>query len=262
MKFAFCLETLYTDLSFLQRLAAAQRDGIEWFEIWSWKDKAGTDLDEAMAEHSLKLSNLSANRLYGMIDPDERTGFLQEIEQSAYFAQKSHCPVIMMLAQALQPDGRAALPPPARRSGWKETCIENMRQAALIADRFSIDLVLEPLNDRLDHPGYLLNSSQLIFQLVQKVAHPRVKVLYDVYHMAMMGENVIQDIEEHLDSIGYFHLADIPGRTEPGIGEIPYDKIMNVLKQKNWQGVLGFEFFPSTNRHQEIVKQLIQRFVN
>ncbi len=261
MKFAFCLETLYTELPFLQRLAAAKRDGIEFFEIWSWKDKVGSDFDEALAAYSPALCNLSANRLYGMIDAEERTGFLQEVEQSAFFAQKYNCPRVMMLAQSLQPDGKADVPPLARRANWKEVCIDHMRQAAIIADQFNIDLVIEPLNDRLDHPGYLLNSSQLAFQLVDQVDHPRVKVLYDVYHMAMMGEDVLKDIEEHMDGIGYFHLADIPGRAEPGIGKIPYDKILQLVKQKKYDGIIGFEFFPSHNKHQDIVKELIKRFI-
>lgn len=115
---------------------------------------------------------------------------------------------------------------------------------AALADELGIDIVIEPLNSIIDHPGYFLSSSHLAFKIIKEINHPRIKILYDIYHMAVMGENILKDIEENLDLIGYFHVADKPGRNEPGSGEIDYPNIFAALKTLHFSGIVGFEFYP------------------
>jgi hydroxypyruvate isomerase len=265
VELSFCLETLYTDQSFLERLATAQNDGIEMIEIWNWRDKNEQDFKNALQDHKLVLSNLSGNRRYGMINPDEQSLFLHEIEQSARFAKQMSCPRMMLLVQTLSENGNAVLPPHACVHHWMDLVFKTAEKAVLLADRLGLDLLIEPLNSHKDHPDYLLSSSALTFQIIQKINHPRLKVLYDIYHMSAMGEDVCRDIKDHLKDIGYFHLADLPGRTEPGSGCIPFETIVKLLKDENYSGILGFEFYPSNLQNRDIVQKTIsmfQRWIN
>ncbi len=259
MQFAFCIETLYPDLSFPQKLEAARRDGIEAIEIWDWRDKDYPSLPDDLKASRLKLCNLSGNRSFGMVDPRQRTGFLSELEQAARFAQKVGCPRLMLLAQALLPDGRAVGPPAECREHWLDHLRQTAAAAAELSDRLQMDLLIEPLNDRLDHPGYLLHDCTALFPLIREIHHPRLKALYDIYHMSVMEQDVIRDIRENQEGIGYFHLADIPGRTEPGPGRIPYAAIIGALKAEGYSGILGLEFFPGTGNSSEVVQRTLER---
>ncbi|NLP11925.1 TIM barrel protein [bacterium] len=257
MDLAFCLETLYTSQPFLYRLAAARKDGIDCIEIWDWQQKPA-DLPAALVQQDLSMSNLSANRRFGMVDPREREALVAEVEQSLLFAQKIKSSHIMLLSQPLQADGRA-VQAPVKDAHWLDHLLETVSRLLILADRYQVDLLIEPLNDLEDHPHYLLNSSRMSFNIVRQLHHPRLRVLYDIYHMSVMGENVCKDIEENLDAIGYFHLADLPGRTEPGIGQIPYEKIIRLLKSVGYNGTLGCEFYPSNCRHDVIIRRTLER---
>jgi len=259
MHLSFCLETLYTDEPFAQRLASAHRDGVERIEVWEWRSKQAL-LRDALVTHGLTLTNLSANRQYGMVEPDERNHFLSEVEQSARFAKEVGSAHIMLLAQPLTVDGRASSPSAGALSHWREHLLQAADQAVHCADRIGVDLLIEPLNDRNDHPDYLLNSSRLTFEIIREIHHPRLRVLYDIYHMSVMQEDVCKDIHENLDAIGYFHLADLPDRREPGRGRINFKEIIQLLKAEGFHGVLGFEFFPTSTLHQQIVRQTMDQF--
>lgn len=260
MDLAFCLETLYTTQPFLHRLAAARRDGIDCIEIWDWQEKPA-GLPAALAQQDLSLSNLSANRRYGMVDPSEREALVAEVEQSLLFAQEIKSAHIMLLSQPLQTDGKA-VQAPAPGSHWLDHLLETVSRLLILADRYDVNLLIEPLNDLEDHPHYLLNSSRMSFNIIRQLHHPRLRVLYDIYHMSVMGEDVCKDIEENLDAIGYFHLADLPSRTEPGIGHIPYENIIRLLKSVGYSGTLGCEFYPSTCQHDVIVRRTLERLLS
>jgi hydroxypyruvate isomerase len=259
MKLSFCLETFYTDLPFDERLECAKADGVEHIEFWEWRDKKSSIINTALLRSGLQISNFSGNRRFGMIDPTDVDPFLVEILQSARFAQQMNCPRIMLLTQPLLADGRAkALPAHCHERGLAalvETCLK----AVPIAVETGIDLVVEPLNDR-DHPDYFLQTSQDGFDVIRAVNHPKLKLLYDVYHMAMMGIDVLADVEAHLPLIGYFHFADIPYRTEPGSGILPYDALMNLLHRSGYDGTIGFECFPAADAGPDLVPHLLHRY--
>lgn len=261
MKLSFCLETFYTDLPFDERLECAKADGVEHIEFWEWRDKNSSIINTAMLRSGLQISNFSGNRRFGMIDRTDVDPFLVEILQSAGFAQQMNCPRIMLLTQPLQADGRAkALPAYCRERGL-DALVETCLKAVHIAVETGIDLVLEPLNDR-DHPDYFLQTSQDGFAVIRAVNHPKLKLLYDVYHMAMMGIDVLTDVEAHLPLIGYFHFADIPYRTEPGSGILPYDALMNLLHRSGYDGTIGFECYPAADAGPDLVPHLLHRFTN
>lgn len=124
------------------------------------------------------------------------------------------------------------------------TMFDRLKALAPIAEKAQIKLVLEALNTIVDHAGNYLAYTRDSAKLVKMVNSPYIKVLYDVYHMQIMEGNVIDNIKKYIDFIGYVHIADVPGRHEPGTGELNYTNIFNAFRSLNYDGVIGFELFP------------------
>jgi hydroxypyruvate isomerase len=82
---------------------------------------------------------------------------------------------------------------------------------------------------------------------VRKIKHPNIRVLYDAYHMQIMEGNIIQTLRNNMDAIGYVHIADVPGRHEPGTGELNFKNIFKTLNELKYDGKVGFEFEPTVH---------------
>jgi hydroxypyruvate isomerase len=108
-----------------------------------------------------------------------------------------------------------------------------------------LQLVLEPLNTVLDHPGYWLSDMATAAAIVREVGSSRLKVLCDLYHMAMMGHPLERLIDAHVAHIGHVHVADVPGRHEPGTGAIDWLAVLRRLRDRGYAGNVGFEYFPA-----------------
>lgn len=150
---------------------------------------------------------------------------------------------------------REELPP-----GAEHRAIVNVLQdAAPAAQRAGITLVVEPLNNPVDHPGYYLTSSAEAYEIVDAVDSPRVGVLYDVYHQQITEGNLIANVREHGEFIGHYHVADVPGRHEPGTGEIDYANVLEAIADTGYDGYVGLEFAPTgdPDRAVEDVRSLL-----
>jgi hydroxypyruvate isomerase len=261
MKIAFCLEMLYLDLPFPQRVQAAKRDGIRTLEIWDWHDKNLDALKNQLLELGMTICNMSGNRQFGMADPADYERFLQELRETGEVARKLGCPTLMLLAQPLLADD-SGKPVNAKLTDRDimAAIVMAAQGAGKMADELDINIVIEPLNDVLDHHGFFLNTSQKAFQIIRNVNHPRVRLLYDIYHMAMMNEDCLSDITHNIDLIGHVHIADKPGRHEPGSGALDFKAIQALLQSLNYQGVIGFEFTPSRGDSHHAIKSTLRMF--
>ena len=105
--------------------------------------------------------------------------------------------------------------------------------------------MVEPLNSAVDHPGYFLTSSYEGYDILEAVDSPNVKLLYDVYHQQITEGNVIQNVTDHIDLIGHVSVADVPGRHEPGTGELNYENVFSALDDAGYEGYVGLEFSPT-----------------
>ena len=119
-----------------------------------------------------------------------------------------------------------------------------------------VTLVLEPLNVLHDHRGYYLWSSYEGFGIIEEVGSPAVKLLYDVYHQQISEGNLISNIKNNAHLIGHVHIADVPGRHQPGTGEINYKNVFAALDSAGYEGYTGMEFSP-VGTSADAVKQTI-----
>src|SRR6266567_7439207 len=242
MKLSLCLEMLFTDRPFIERLAVASRLGYRAIEFWDWRDKDLPALADATARLGLTVAAMSGNRQHALIDPDARVELIKEMDQVFAAARQLNCRRIMMLSDVLSKDGSAVPTPPRPAEEKIESMAANLRALAGRAETASVTLLLEPLNTALDHRGCFLDTSALGVEIIRRVNSPQVKLLYDIYHMSMMGEDVLTEIDQNLEWVGYFHVADLPGRHQPGTGEIDYQAVNTLLMRAKYEGFIGMEF--------------------
>ena len=107
------------------------------------------------------------------------------------------------------------------------------------------DLGHEPLNDRVDHPGYYLTSTTEGLDICDAVNRPEIGITYGMYHSMVMGEDPEDVVAGHLDRIFHVHIADHPGRNEPGSGGLPLKQKLAWLEGQGYVGAVGLEFRPT-----------------
>jgi hydroxypyruvate isomerase len=120
-------------------------------------------------------------------------------------------------------------------------CIEALKRAAEIVEKTKMVLVLEPLNIRVDHAGYFVVFSDHAAEIISKVNHPNVRILFDIYHQQISEGNIINHFRKYWDWIGYFQVGDVPGRKEPGTGEVNWRNVFKAIHEKGYRGMLGME---------------------
>ena len=124
-----------------------------------------------------------------------------------------------------------------------DACVEALKRAADVAAKQNLTLLLENI-DQEENPRYYLTSVAEGFEIVRKVGNPHVKFLYDFYHEQISEGNLIKKLKENIDFVGLVHIADVPGRHQPGTGEINYASIYRKLAELKYSGYAAMEFIP------------------
>ena len=135
--------------------------------------------------------------------------------------------------------------------------VDNLKRAGDVAAENGINIVIEPI-DLLESPTIFLTSVQEGFEIVRAVNRPNVKVLYDFYHEQRAGGNLIEKLEKNFEWVGLVHIADVPGRHEPGTGEIDYKNIYHTLGKLPYNRFIGMEYMPTTDPVASLRKSRIE----
>lgn len=242
MRFAVCPEMLFPDLPFLARVERVRVAGFDAIETWGWKDKDLGGLARLTQKSGLQVVAMSAARQASLIQPPPAESNRREVEETLAVAERLGCTRLVLLSDALEPDGSVRSPYARLTLNEKmRHALVNLRDLAKLAEDRAVTLLLEPLNNRVDHPGIFLQSSAMAFTLVEQVGSPGLKVLFDCYHMQVMEGNLIATIRRHHDLIGHYHFADPPDRTEPGTGELHTPNLLKAIAATGYDGWVGFE---------------------
>lgn len=217
-------------------------DGIEFFD---WESNDMEEVATACEDTGVSLAAmLSAGAgsviedrdVPAMTDSDCTDTVIEDIERSIDACKSVGCPNLIVTTG---PDKEEI-----DRSVQHENIIEVLSAVAPRAEEADVTLVVEPLNTRVDHPGYFLTTSEDAFEIVQSVNSSSVKVLFDVYHQQITEGDVTRRLTENIKHVGHVHIADNPGRTTPGTGELNYENIFSALASVEYEGYVGFEFTP------------------
>lgn len=228
-----CLEMLYTDRAFIDRFEPVADLGVDAVEFWTWRDKDLDAVERELDAHGLDLVGMVGTE-GPLTDPERVDETVAEVEQSIEAAARLDCPTLFVLTGDEQDD--------VSRERQRELVVEGLRAAAPAAEAAGVTLVLEPLNTAVDHPGYFLEAADEGFDIVRAVDNPAVELLYDVYHQQVTEGNIIETVTENVEEVGHVHVADVPGRCEPGTGELNYPNIVEAIDDAGYEDYFGFEF--------------------
>jgi hydroxypyruvate isomerase len=238
VKFSACIEWLFAAEApvFADRIRAAKAAGLDAVEFWSWSNKDLGAIEEALAETKLPLAGILCEPIINLTDPTTHETFLEGVSKSIGAARRLGAPVI--IAQS------GSLLDTTPRGAQHEAIVAVLRRAAPLLTGRGVTLALEPLNDRVDHPGYYLTSTAEGLDIVDEVGQAEVRLLYDIYHAAMMDEP-IDLLAGRLDRVVHVHLADLPGRNQPGSGRLDFIERLAWLQQHGYTGLVGLEYRPT-----------------
>ncbi len=127
------------------------------------------------------------------------------------------------------------------REEQKKNVIEALKRGADVLEGTDLTMALEPLNVLVNHKGYFLSSSSEAAEIINAVGSPHCGILFDIYHQQITEGNLINNIRRYFDLIAYFQIGDVPGRKEPGTGEINYRNVFKAIHEKGYTGVLAME---------------------
>ncbi len=133
-----------------------------------------------------------------------------------------------------------------------DNVVECLKRLAPLAERNEVILVVEALNPLVDHKGYFLTRTDQTIEILKRVGSPNVKMLFDIYHQQITEGNVIRNITNNIEYIGHFHVADNPGRKEPGTGELNYQNIFKAIHSSGYDGFVALECGKSGSTEQAL----------
>jgi len=245
MELSICAVTLYGDLKLTEKAKAILRHGISNIELWGLTGLDVGELEKSSKTDGWRVAGFCGNQDNALIDPEKRQGFMGELRRSIGVAKRLGGSNIAVLTDQMDPQAHP-IPPtrPMSRDQKLLSYYDGLSQAVKLAEAEQVNLVIEPLNTKVDHHDYFLSGSAMGFEMVQAINSPRLKMLYDSYHMQIMEGNLIETIEQNLDAIGEIHVADVPGRHEPGTGEVNYRNIIRMLRANHFDGYVGLECWP------------------
>ncbi len=242
------LETLYTEIPFYDRFQAARKDGFEFIEFWGWTDKDLDALHAAARDAGIGICGFNGDADYSLIDPTHKKPYLDALRQSLEVAKKIGSLSVTIHSNALG-DGGVVVNHYDDLSDTVKLCsmYDTLLACVPLADEYGVNLNLEGLNITTDHVGNFLQTTQMAAEIVRLIGSPRLKVLYDAYHMQLNEGKLADTLSTYVDAIGHIHVADAPGRHEPGTGEIDYAFLLRHLENIGYTGIVGYELFPKTD---------------
>ncbi len=242
-RFSANLSLLFTERPLLERFAAARDAGFEAAEIQfpyaEPKERLAAGLREAglpLVLHNLPAGDWAAGDRGIAALPGREAEFRDGVARAIDYAGALGCPRLNCLA-GLASEG-------IERARLLDTLTENLAFAADALKRAGLRLLIEPINDR-DVPGFLLNRLDEAAAVIETVGADNLFLQADLYHMAMMGEDVAASLAKHAARIAHVQIADAPGRHEPGTGTLDFPTLLTGLESLGYAGLVGCEYVPA-----------------
>ena len=238
-KLSVMLWTVFQKLPFEQRLEKVAEAGYKYVElVGEYQKWSEEDYHRANAKRrELGITfDTTAGLAHHVGNPNDRDAFLADLRNELPRMEKLECPAIIIMSGDVVP----GMP----REKQHQSCIEGLKRAAEATEAKNITLLLENI-DPEENPKYYLTSVAEGFEIVKAVDHPRVNFLYDFFHEQISEGNLIKKLEKNIQHVGLVHIADVPGRHEPGTGEINYQNIFRTLGRLKYERFAAMEFLPT-----------------
>ena len=241
-KLSVRVEPIFRGMDLSQTMHKVAEAGYQGFEFGEWRAQDAVAITKLKNKLGLECACLVGNRAVNpkgmtLVDPADRTAFLAEIQASTEAAQRFETTRLVTLTGNELPG--------VPREVQHKSIVEGLKRAHDVVAPHGVTLIVEPLNTLVNHQGYYLNHTPEAFEIMREVASPNVKILFDIYHVQIMDGNLIETIRKNIASIGHFHVGDVPGRHEPGTGEINYTNVFRAIRETGFRDFVAMEYMPS-----------------
>jgi len=232
MKFSLCIGA-YPGKDVVYHLEKVKEHGFQGLEYYAWWDLG--DLRKLAAEQERIGVGLSATctKFISLVDESLRDAYLEGVRQTIEACR------ILGVRSIISQTGNELDGVP--REKQRQTMAETLKLCAPLLEEAGIVLEVEPLNGLVDHAGHFLQRSDESVDVIDRVGSPNVKLVFDVYHQQITEGNVIRNATGYIDRINHYHIADNPGRKQPGTGELNYVNILSAIKDTGFSGFVGLE---------------------
>jgi hydroxypyruvate isomerase len=242
-KFSANLTMLFNEVDFLDRFERAAKTGfkgVEYLFPYAWKkEQLAEQLNKhglVQVLHNLPAGNWQAGERGIACLPGREGEFRDGVGAAIEYAKALGCPRLNCLV-GKSPQGVSS-------EKVRQTLVDNLRFAAGALEKEGIRFLIEGLNDQ-DIPGFYLVRTRDALRLFEEVGHTNLYLQYDIYHMQIMEGNLTKTILSNLARIGHLQLADVPGRHEPGTGEINFTNLFRFVDEAGYDGWIGCEYIPA-----------------
>lgn len=242
-----------------EKFATAARAGMQSVELVSehlkWSDTQAEQYKSLAQSYNLTIDTLLSQndwqtRPVTMVNPAHREAFLKDVRDSIVWAKKLNVPQIIVLSGNEQPG--------MSHDAQYASLVESAKQAARIAEEQDVKLILENLNSKVNHKGYFLSSAREGLQVVKEVDNPHFRLLFDIYHEYVQNGDPIPVIKEAVPYVAVFHVADAPGRHDPGTGEVKWNDIYKTIGKADYSGYITMEYTPEGDTVPSLMKAVTQ----
>lgn len=246
MKASVCIEMIYVEYPFLDRIKIAADQGFDAVEFWDWDNKDLPAIKKTAQEAGVGVAIFGSKQAGSLINPGDRDALVNGVKESFKVAQEMGTQRLFLLTDQLGEDRSVTRQfPHLTEQEKRQNVIDGLRAMAPLAESAGVSLLLEPLNTTVDHAGYWLKYSKDGFDLVREINSPNIRLVFDIYHQQVTEGNIIDRLTNNLDAVAHVHVADVPGRHQPGSGELNYAVIFEKLRRAGYNGYVGLEFSPT-----------------
>ena len=241
-KLSVRVEALFRDMNLQRMMENVAEAGYQGFEFGNWRAQDAAVITKLKNKLGLECACLVGNRAVNpkgmtLVDPADLAAFLAEIQASTEAAKRFETTRLVTLTGNELPG--------VPREAQHKSIVEGLKRTHDVVAPHGVTLIVEPLNTLVNHQGYYLNHTAEAFEIMHEVASPNVKILFDIYHVQIMDGNLIDTIRKNIGSIGHFHVGDVPGRHEPGTGEINYANVFRAIRETGFRDFVAMEYGPS-----------------
>ncbi|MEO6092385.1 MAG: TIM barrel protein [Novosphingobium sp.] len=248
MKLSPCIEWIFAreHEGMGDRLRAAVDEGFPMGEFHLWRDKDMDGVADALAETGATLTGVCVDPRRSMVDPEQHDELLSAIAETIEATRRLGAPPLIIASGFTRPG--------ISQDEHVAAAVAVLKRAAAMAEEAGVILILEPLNDRIELPGMFLTSTSLGLDIIEAVASPNLKLLYDVYHSTVMDEDIAEVLRGRMHLVHHVQVADVPGRHEPGTGTIDWRHVMATLHGYGYEGPIGLEYLPTLPPKESLAK--------
>jgi hydroxypyruvate isomerase len=237
---AVCAEMVHTDLPVVERVTRIHEQGFA-VEIWNWTSHDA----EALAATGARFTSMTGYVSGDLVTPEGADDLVETAEKSVPFARSIRCPSLNLHGTGLGEGGLPVRPVEVVTGEMWVAAVRTLERIAAVGERHGVTFVLENLNTEVDHPGTPFARAADTLALVRAVGSDHLRMNLDLYH-AQIGEgNLVDLVRRAAPYLGEVQVADVPGRCEPGTGEVRWPVVARALADVGYDGVVAMEAWAS-----------------